>query len=150
MLAKRLSAVGTFTNYGTTVTRVEIRERVLRALQRSRVLTPTTSELSGYFERVVEQITSPFSGSGEDDAVSSSSDDELAQTAILFMHYDADGDGLLSHTEFTALIELVSAQTGQAFTSEHILRCFSRADVDASDGIDLNELLLFRQSGSSR
>ena len=105
MLAKRLSTVGTFANYGTTVTRVEIRERVLRALQRSRVLTPTNSELIGYFERVVEQIASPFAGSGEDDAVSSSSDDELAQTAILFMHYDADGDGLLSHAEFTALIQ---------------------------------------------
>ena len=99
---------------------------------------------------MIEQIASPYLGAGDNDAVSGSSDDDLEQTALLLCHYDADGDGVLSSAEFSALATLVAGQTGQSFAEEHVGRCFLQADVDGSGAIDLNELLLYRRKGAQQ
>lgn len=94
---------------------------------------------------MIEQISSPFGRVGADDGISTSSDEDIEQTALLFCHYDQDGDGLLNASEFAAVAELVAGKTGQSFSSEHIERCFRKADIDANGVIDLNELLLYSQ-----
>ena len=123
--------------------------RVIGALEQ-RVLTRHNKELRGYFERVVEQCASPFAGTGEDDAISASSNADIEQTALLLCHHDADGDGLLSREEFSSIVDLVAGQTGQRFTAEHVDRCFLEADADGSGTVDLNELLLYRAKGAGR
>ena len=138
-----------FAAYGHLLTRDEVRARLFRALE-ANVLGPHNLELRGYYERVVEQLASPFSGAGEDDAISGCSDDDLEQSAVLFCHHDSDGDGLLSRDEFVAVIDMVASQTGQSFTAEHVDHCFQQADVDRSGAIDLNELLLLRARGVVR
>ena len=144
-----VTAKANFTAYGHMLSREEVHARLFAALEH-RVLHAHNKELRGYFERVLEQIASPFAGSGEDDAISSSSDDDLEQTALLFCHHDADGDGVLSHDEFAAIVDLVAGQTGQTYTPEHVDHCFLQADVDGSGAIDLNELLLYKQKGAAR
>lgn len=127
----------------TQITRAEVRERITGALER-RVLGKHNPELRGYFDHVIEQMASPYLGSGEDDAISGSSDEDLEQTALLLCHHDADGDGLLSREEFGAIVDQVASQTSQSFSAEHVERCFLEADVDGSGAIDLNELCLYR------
>ena len=129
--------------YGQVLSREEVHARVFGALDR-RVLGPHNAELRAYFERCFEQCASPFGGTGQDDAISSSSDDDIEQTALLFCHHDTDGDGVLSRDEFAAVVDMVAGTTGQRFTVEHVDRCFQQADVDGSGAIDLNELLLYR------
>ena len=129
-------------DYGNLLTESEVRQRILRVLGR-RVLHAHNRELAGYFEMMAAQCSSPFSGSGETDAISGTSDEDLEQTALLLCHHDADGDGLLSRKEFASLVELVASQTGQAFSAEHVERCFRVADVDDSGALDLNEVLLY-------
>ena len=79
--------------YGSRLSTTEVRRRLVRTLERN-VLSRQTPELRGYFELVADQMASPFLGNGEDDAVSTTSDDELEQVCLLFCHFDADGDGL--------------------------------------------------------
>lgn len=135
-------------SYGQGISPAEVRHRVLRALER-RVLSGNKEELRGYFEVVIAQIASPFAGAGEDDAISSSSDEDIEQTALVFCHYDLDGDGLLSLSEFMALAQLAEGETGQTFSDEHVERCFQKADVDANGVIDFNELMLYSRRSRS-
>ena len=143
------NALVTFEGYGEQVTEAEVTSRILGALEH-RVLTPANPELRGYFAMAATRTTSPFGGTGDDDAISKASDQDIEQTALLFCHYDADGDGVLNYDEFAAVVELVSAQTGMSLSGEHVDRCFRTADVDSSGGIDLNELLLYRATSAHR
>ena len=129
------------------ITREEVRQRIFSALE-MHVLGPHNKELRSYFDTLVEQCASPFTGAGDDDAISSSSDEELEQMALLFCKFDRDGDGLLNSDEFAAVVELVVGQTGQQFTHEHVVRCFHDCDVDASGAVDFNELLRYRRQGA--
>ena len=113
-----------FAAYGHLITRDEVRARLLGVLE-ARVLGRHNAELRGYFETLIAQLASPFAGVGEDDAISSASDEDLEQTALLFMHYDTDGDGLLTRDEFAALVDMVASSTAQNYTVEHIDRCFA-------------------------
>ena len=113
-------------------------------------VAPHNKELRSYFDTLIEQCASPFTGAGDDDAISSSSDEELEQMALLFCKFDRDGDGLLNSDEFAAVVELVVGQTGQQFTHEHVVRCFHDCDVDASGAVDFNELLRYRRQGALR
>ena len=131
--------------YGSRLSTTEVRRRLVRTLERN-VLSRQTPELRGYFELVADQMASPFLGNGEDDAVSTTSDDELEQVCLLFCHFDADGDGLLNREEFAALTELVGAQTAQTFSAEYIDRTFLSCDIDGNGFIDLNELLLYTRA----
>ena len=135
--------------YGSVVTPEEIKARLFKALEIN-ILGPHNIELYGYFETMAEQIASPYLGAGEDDAISTSSDDDLEQTALLFCHHDADGDGVLNHDEFSAVIDMVAARTGMAVSDEHIDKIFAEADVDGSGVIDFNELCLYRQRAATR
>jgi hypothetical protein len=141
-----LGTAGSFNRYGRHITAEEVHRRVMGALER-RVLTATNQELRKYFQAVVDQTGSPLTGSGQDDAISSASDEDLEQTSLLLCHYDADGDGLLSRDEFAALVSLAGGHSGQEFSPEHVERCFAQADVDLSGAIDLNELLLYVRRG---
>ena len=128
--------------YGSKLSQAEVRQRIFQTLER-RVLSGHNKELRGYFEVVVENMASPFLGSGEDDALTTTSDEDLEQTCLLFCHFDADGDGLLCHEEFAALVDLTAAQTGQSFAAEYVDRVFRQCDVDGNGYVDLNELLLY-------
>ncbi len=135
-----------FSNYAvaTGADAEVITRRIVNALER-RVLHDKNVELRGYFEKVAAKTTSPLGGaSPEEDGISGASDEDIEQTALLLCHHDYDGDGLLSPTEFSAVIELVAAQSGASYTSDHIERTFSQCDIDRSGFIDLNELLLLR------
>lgn len=135
-----------FSNYevATGADAKVVTRRIMIALER-RVLNDKNVELRGYFEQVAAKTTSPLGGaSAEEDGISGASDEDIEQTALLLCHHDSDGDGLLSPTEFSALLELVSAQVGTSYTSAHIDQKFSQYDIDRSGFIDLNELLLLR------
>ena len=132
-------------SYGLHLEPEVLKRRVLGALER-RVLTQQNPELRAYFERVIEACTSPYSGNGEDDGVTAASDDDLEQAALLLCHHDVDGDGVLGPDEFTSLIELTISQTGEAVAADQLAQLFSQADVDESNFIDLNELLLLRRA----
>ena len=62
--------------------------------------------------------------------------------ALLFAHFDADSDGLLSRDEFVALLGLVSAKAGTNYEHEHLIGMFADADIDRNGVLDLNELLV--------
>lgn len=129
--------------YGADVSAGAVAARIMSALER-KVLQPpaATALLRGYFDKMIEAIETAYSAG--DDGVSAAPLDELEQTALLFAHYDADGDGLLSRDEFADLIELVSSQTGQPYSSEHVDKVFRMTKRNGSDSIDFNELLLLR------
>ena len=84
--------------YGLIATPESVTARVMEALER-KVLQPpaATALLREYFETMLEEATTAYSAG--DDGISDAPLDELEQTALLFVHYDADGDGLLSHDE---------------------------------------------------
>jgi len=114
---------------------------LLRALRR--VLSPAaqTTELRDYFIRAVKCCTSTHSA---EDGFSDLSMGDLEQIALLFMHFDADSDGLLSLTEFTALLQLASARSGLVIHEKHNAeKAFRDADLDQNDVVDLNEMILF-------
>lgn len=114
------------------------------------MLGPHNKDLRTYFDVLVEQCASPLYGAGDDDAISRSSDEDLEQMALLFCKLDADGDGLLNREEFSSVVDLVAAQTGQQYTAVHVERCYNDADVDGSGLIDLNELLLYRERAAQQ
>ena len=118
-MASRAGRSAQLEQYARAPTRDELAVRVMTALDR-RVLAPRAQklELRAYFEMVVDQIASAF-GAG-DDAISAAAPDDLEQSALLLCQYDADGDGRLSPSEFSALIQLVSSQTGEPYQDERV------------------------------
>ena len=137
LASKGLASLSAF---GASLSSEVASRRIIAALER-RVLTTANPELRMYFERMVSAIESPY-GLGNDDAISSASDADLEQTAILLCHYDLDQDGRLSPVEFAALADLIASQTGSTHTKEHVEKMFIRADIDESGFIDLNEYAL--------
>ena len=100
----------------------EASSRLLRVLNR-RVFQPRsgTRELRQYFRDVCKH----FSDSTED-GFGKVTDDELEQLALMFSHYDADSTGVLSRSQFSEIIELMSSHTGttrlKTDQHEHIFR----------------------------
>ena len=95
--------------------------------------------LTAYFDVALSRVESNWAG---DDGFHGTNDATLEQTALLLMHFDADGDGALSPAEFAALIGMVSAKTGQTFVADDVDKMFRDADIDRNGYVDLNELLL--------
>ena len=106
-----------------------------------RVLNEHNHELREYFSKVVRQMSS-LSVDGMEDGVALSTEEDLEQMALLFAHYDVDGDGFLSRAEFRELIRLIASKGGQPYSDDHIETLFLKYDLDTNELIDLNELLL--------
>ena len=136
------------TGTDVNITADVVLRRVMGALERS-VLHKENPELRDYFAQVISATTSVLGGvRPEEDGISGASDDELEQSALLLCHHDTDGDGLLAPSEFAAVIELVTSQSGSNYTPEHVEGTFAQCDIDRSGFIDLNELLLLRRRSS--
>lgn len=131
--SQKKAAFGTFSSERARLT-------LIRALE-PRVLQPpdATAELRSYFCTVALAAESAHGG---EDGFSGTSDEELEQAALLFAHFDADSDGLLSRDEFIALLGLVSAKAGTNYEHEHLVGMFADADIDRNGVLDLNELLV--------
>ena len=123
---------------------------LLRALEPNVLQPPeATAELRAYFCTVALAVQSA-GAAGVDNAFVGTDDVELEQAALLFAHFDADGDGLLSRDEFVALLGLVAAKAGHAYSHEHLAAMFTEADLDCNEVLDLNELLLLLRGDAVR
>jgi hypothetical protein len=115
--------------------------RLMKVLER-RVFNERNLDLRNYFSNVVWQMQSLTAG-GAENGMTMSTEEDLEQMALLFMHYDVDSDGVLNRDEFRELMRLVASKSGQqSYTDDHIDKLFRQYDIDANEQIDLNELLL--------